>query len=89
MSAKILDGKELAKLIKDDITNRVTSIRTATGAVPQLSVILVGDDPASVSYVKSKGKASEKVGIDSKTYRLPESTQPAEVLKLLNELKTC
>lgn len=86
MSAKILDGKELAKLMQEDIRDRVAAIRAKTGSVPRLCVILVGENPASVSYVKSKGKSSEKVGIEAKTYRFPEAAQPAEVMKLLGDL---
>lgn len=81
-----INGKELAKKIKEEIAAQVPELVEKYGRAPHLAVILVGEDPASQSYVKSKGKDAEQVGYKSTTIRLPEETTEADLLKIINEL---
>lgn len=82
----VISGKELAKDIKNKIAEDVPVLVEKFGRAPHLAVILVGDDPASQSYVKSKGKDAEQVGYKSTTIRLPESTTEAELLDVIRGL---
>ena len=86
MSAKILDGKALAKTLKEELVVEVAEFIRNNGFVPKLDAILVGDDPASQVYVRNKQKACERVGIDSTLHRLPESTTEEELLDLIASL---
>ena len=83
---KVISGKDLAKRIKEEIAGEVPGLVEKYGRAPHLAVILVGEDPASMSYVKSKGKDAEQVGFKGTTIRLPESTSEAELLKLIADL---
>ncbi|WP_350344670.1 bifunctional methylenetetrahydrofolate dehydrogenase/methenyltetrahydrofolate cyclohydrolase FolD [Proteinivorax tanatarense] len=87
-SKKILDGKKLAKKIRGDVKNEIMEIKEKKGIVPGLSVIIVGDDPASSTYVAKKEKAAEKLGINSKIYRLPESTTESHLLSIIQRLNS-
>ena len=78
----ILDGKTLAASIREDLKTRVAKLP----ATPVLATILVGDDPASATYVKMKGKACESIGMDSRRIELPASTQTAALLRIIDEL---
>lgn len=80
---KIISGKDLARKIKEDIAARVPDLVKKYGRAPHLAVILVGEDPASQSYVKSKGKDAEQVGFRSTTIRLPEQTTEEELLGII------
>ena len=82
----IISGKDLAKKIKEDIAAHVPSLVEKYGRAPHLAVILVGEDPASQSYVKSKGKDAEQVGYKSTTIRLPEETSEEELLEVIGKL---
>ncbi|MDE6381344.1 MAG: bifunctional methylenetetrahydrofolate dehydrogenase/methenyltetrahydrofolate cyclohydrolase, partial [Muribaculaceae bacterium] len=82
----IISGKDLAAKIKQGIAEQVPALVEKYGRAPHLAVILVGDDPASQSYVKSKGKDAEQVGYKSTTIRLPEETTEAELLKTIADL---
>lgn len=82
----IISGKDLAKKIKEDIAAKVPSLVEKYGRAPHLAVILVGEDPASQSYVKSKGKDAEQVGFKSTTILMPEQTSEAELLAKIAEL---
>lgn len=82
----IIDGKDLAKKTKQEIAARVPSLIEKYGRAPHLAVILVGEDPASQSYVKSKGKDAEQVGYKSTTIRLAEDTPEEELLKIIDKL---
>jgi methylenetetrahydrofolate dehydrogenase (NADP+) / methenyltetrahydrofolate cyclohydrolase len=86
MSALILDGKTLAKSIEESLKGRVDAIIEKTGKVPILATILVGDDPASATYVKMKGNACLRVGMQSKKVTLPGSTTTGELLKVIDNL---
>lgn len=82
---KIIDGKQVAAKILDQVKDRVSQCQQ-DGLFPTLAVVLVGDDPASAIYVKNKEKACQKVGIRSLAYRLPAQTSQAELLTLLKQL---
>lgn len=82
----IISGKDLAKKIKEDIATQVPALVEKYGRAPHLAVILVGEDPASQSYVKSKGKDAEQVGYKSTTIRLPEETSEEELLEVIGKL---
>lgn len=84
MSAKIIDGKVVAASIRTGIAER-TSVLAKKGIVPGLGVILVGDDPASLSYVTAKEKACEENGLASYERKLPASTSQAELLAHIQE----
>jgi methylenetetrahydrofolate dehydrogenase (NADP+)/methenyltetrahydrofolate cyclohydrolase len=85
MCARLLEGKPLAKQIETEVAEEAGALR-AEGVIPNLTVVLVGDDPASKVYTSSKGKACERVGIDSTTLRLPASISQDALLKLIDEL---
>lgn len=74
MSALILDGKKLATLVEADLAERVATIKERTQQTPILATILVGDDPSSATYVKMKGNACRRVGMDSISVTLPSTT---------------
>lgn len=85
MTAKILDGKKLAADMREELRREVDDLRAA-GTVPGLGVILVGDDPASRSYVTAKEKACEEIGIFSDDNRLPADTTQADLLAAIGRL---
>ena len=85
MVAKILDGKQIAKDYRQGLQDQVEALK-AKGYTPKLSVILVGNDGASQSYVNSKKKAAEKIGMISEIVHLDEDTSEKDVLKELNRL---
>ncbi|MCG1901938.1 bifunctional methylenetetrahydrofolate dehydrogenase/methenyltetrahydrofolate cyclohydrolase FolD [Staphylococcus epidermidis] len=85
MVAKILDGRQIAKEYRQRLKNQVNDLKEY-GFTPKLSVILVGNDGASQSYVKSKKKAAEKIGMISEIIHLDESTSEEVVLSELNRL---
>ncbi len=86
MSALILDGKKLATLIEQDLSARVAALKARTGRTPILATILVGDDPASATYVKMKGNACRRVGMDSAQVVMPSTTTTEELLVRIREL---
>ncbi|HCZ8616495.1 TPA: bifunctional methylenetetrahydrofolate dehydrogenase/methenyltetrahydrofolate cyclohydrolase FolD [Staphylococcus aureus] len=85
MVAKILDGKQIAKDYRQGLQNQVEALKEK-GFTPKLSVILVGNDGASQSYVRSKKKAAEKIGMISEIVHLEETATEEEVLNELNRL---
>ena len=86
MSAKILDGKALAKTTEEELSVRVAKLKEKTGKTPILATILVGDDPASATYVKMKGNACARVGMESIRVHLPETTTTKELIAKIQEL---
>ena len=82
MGARIIDGKEVAREIRDEIRQRASRL-AEKGIVPGLGVILVGEDPASVSYVTGKEKACSENGLASFERRLPANADDEEVLALV------
>ena len=82
----ILDGKKVSKETEEILKIRVDKIKARKGTVPTLATILVGNDPASATYVKMKGNACERVGMNSLKIELPSSTSTEELLKEINKL---
>ncbi|SCU32468.1 Methenyltetrahydrofolate cyclohydrolase [Staphylococcus aureus] len=85
MVAKILDGKQIAKDYRQGLQDQVEALKEK-GFTPKLTVILVGNDGASQSYVRSKKKAAEKIGMISEIVHLEETATEEEVLNELNRL---
>ena len=83
--ATIIDGKELAKNIREGLKEEVKELKNAE-INPKLAVIMVGDDKASKVYVKNKSKACEDVGIEYEEYLLPSKTKMEELLELIEKL---
>ncbi len=87
MSALVLDGKTLAAQTEADLLARVGQIKAKSGGkTPILATILVGDDPASATYVKMKGNACRRVGMESLAVELPASTSTETLLAKIHEL---
>ena len=84
--ARIIDGKAFAEGLRTRIAAEVQQLTSRHGLQPGLAVVLVGEDPASQIYVRSKGEQTEQVGMKSITRRLPASTTQAELLAVLAEL---
>ncbi len=85
MSAVIIDGKQVAADVRADVAKKVAELKEK-GIAPCLAVILVGENPASVSYVTGKQKALAEVGMIDRSVKLPESTREEDLLKLIEEL---
>jgi methylenetetrahydrofolate dehydrogenase (NADP+)/methenyltetrahydrofolate cyclohydrolase len=85
MGAQIIDGTAIAGGIRGEVAGRAADLR-ARGRTAGLAAVLVGDDPASISYVTAKAKACEEAGIFSETFHLPAATTQAEVLALVERL---
>ncbi len=85
MTAKLIDGKAIAAEIRGELKSRVEKLR-ARGVVPRLAAVLVGDDPASASYVGTKEKTAAKMDIASEIIRLPATTTDAELRTLIRDL---
>ena len=82
----ILNGKDLAFQAEEDFKKRVSLIKNKSGIVPVLATILVGNDPASETYVKMKGNACERIGMKSIKVELPQETSTNDLLKTINSL---
>lgn len=85
MTAKIIDGKALAKKIQSQLTEKVAQLKSEHGIVPGLVVILVGDDPASQVYVRNKERSALAAGFTSKTVRLSDSISQEELLAIIEK----
>ena len=85
MSARLIDGVAHGRRIREEVAAEVRSL-AQRGLTPGLAVILVGDDPASAVYVRSKGKACEEAGMHSVTHHLPASTSQDELLHLIGTI---
>jgi methylenetetrahydrofolate dehydrogenase (NADP+) / methenyltetrahydrofolate cyclohydrolase len=86
MSARVIDGKEIAEGLRDKVAQRVAAIRTRHGIQPGLAVVLVGEDPASQIYVASKARLTVVAGMRSFEHRLPASASEAELIALVTRL---
>ncbi|HEX7656434.1 MAG TPA: bifunctional methylenetetrahydrofolate dehydrogenase/methenyltetrahydrofolate cyclohydrolase FolD [Sphingomonas sp.] len=86
MTAQIIDGKAFALALRERIAGEVDRFRTAARRKPGLAVVLVGEDPASSVYVRSKGKATVAAGMESFEHRLPADTGEAALLALVDTL---
>jgi methylenetetrahydrofolate dehydrogenase (NADP+)/methenyltetrahydrofolate cyclohydrolase len=83
--AKLIDGAAIGRLVRNDVAVEVARLK-ALGVIPGLSVVLVGEDPASAVYVRSKGKACEEAGMRGETIRLPADTSEAQLLDQVDAL---
>lgn len=86
MTAQLIDGKSIAKQLREDLRNEVAAFVAAGKRAPGLAVVLVGEDPASQVYVRNKHKACDDVGIKAFSYNLPATTTQEELSKLIADL---
>ena len=86
VTARMLDGKAVAKLIYEEIAAKVAVRVARGGSRPKLATVVVGDDPASLQYVRMKQKNARQVGIDSDDHRLPSTTTTEQLLELVERL---
>jgi len=85
MTAKIISGNQVAAEIREELKGRVANLKKK-GITPALAVVLVGEDPASISYVTAKAKGAEEIGMHEETIRLPATASEDEVLKTVDKL---
>jgi methylenetetrahydrofolate dehydrogenase (NADP+)/methenyltetrahydrofolate cyclohydrolase len=83
LTARIIDGKAIADKVQAEVAKQAAELREQSGVIPQLVAILVGDDPASASYVRGKKRACEQAGMKSTVHTLPASTSEQELLALV------
>ena len=88
MTARIIDGKEVAAKVHEEVAAGVAEFKTKHGTIPGLTVVLVGDDPASHSYVKGKERACEKIGIATETILRDSSITQEELLGIVEGLNS-
>ena len=88
MSAKIIDGKAFAAQIREQVAGHVAALKSQHQITPGLAVVLVGEDPASQVYVRSKGKQTTEVGMNSYEHKLDAGTSEANLLALIDQLNT-
>lgn len=86
MPAQLLDGKALAKQTEQELAQRVADLKARSGRTPILATVLVGDDPASATYVRMKGNACERIGMESVRVNLPSDTSTEQLLETIEEL---
>ena len=83
---KLINGKEIAQNLRNNLKLEIDSLKIKTGKVPGLAVVQVGNVAASSVYVKAKTKSAKEVGIDVFDHHLPEETTEEELLKIVNTL---
>jgi methylenetetrahydrofolate dehydrogenase (NADP+)/methenyltetrahydrofolate cyclohydrolase len=88
VTARIIDGKQVASKVHEEVAAGVAEFREQHGSVPGLTVVLIGDDPASHSYVKGKERACEKVGIRTDTIRHDASITQEELIEIIEGLNS-
>lgn len=86
MTARLIDGKAAAAALRSEVARQVDAFRAATGRAPGLAVVLVGEDPASAVYVRSKGRATLEAGMASFEHKLPAETTEQDLLSLVDRL---
>ena len=86
MDTQIIDGVRLANKIRLQISDKVKNLKEKTGVIPGLAVILVGNDPASNVYVKSKQKAAKDIGMNATDYLLSDTVNDSDVIELIHNL---
>lgn len=86
MTAQIIDGKAFAAKLRAQVAAQVTTLKDAHGITPGLAVVLVGEDPASQVYVRSKGKLTVEVGMNSYEHKLDATTSQEDLLALIDKL---
>ena len=82
----IIDGKEIARRVRERVAEEVKVLKARSGVTPGLTVVLVGDDPASAVYVASKGRACVEAGMKGDTIRMPATTTQAELVEVVQRL---
>ncbi len=82
----IIDGAGYAAALRERLAGHVAALKASSGLKPCLVVVIVGDDPASQVYVKSKGEMTQAIGMESRTVRLPDTTSEDELLRLIDDL---
>ncbi|WP_299755881.1 bifunctional methylenetetrahydrofolate dehydrogenase/methenyltetrahydrofolate cyclohydrolase FolD [uncultured Boseongicola sp.] len=88
MTATRIDGKAFAASVREKVTAHVATLKADHGLIPGLAVVLVGEDPASQVYVRSKGKLTQEVGMKSVEHKLGAETQEADLLSLIDALNS-
>jgi methylenetetrahydrofolate dehydrogenase (NADP+)/methenyltetrahydrofolate cyclohydrolase len=86
MTATVIDGKAFAAKVRGQVAEHVARLKEVHGITPGLAVVLVGEDPASQVYVRSKGKQTVEVGMNSYEHKLPADTAEADLLALIDQL---
>src|SRR3954452_1053296 len=86
MSARIIDGKAIAAELRGKVADEVRRLSTQHGLTPGLAAVIAGSDPASLSYVGSKSRATLEIGMRPVDHRLPESVSQAELMALVQKL---
>jgi methylenetetrahydrofolate dehydrogenase (NADP+)/methenyltetrahydrofolate cyclohydrolase len=86
MSAQIIDGKEFAANVRNQVAEHVVRLKADHGIIPGLAVVLVGEDPASQVYVHSKGKLTVEVGMNSVEHKLDVNTSETDLLAVVDQL---
>ena len=86
MAANIIDGKAFAATVREKVAGHVARLKEENGITPGLAVVLVGEDPASQVYVRSKGKQTVEVGMNSYEHKLEADTSEADLLALISRL---
>ena len=86
MTAEIIDGRRIAAIVREEVRLEVAHLRQETGTVPNLAVVMVGNDPASDVYVRTKERAARAVGIDTQTLRLGADATQDDVIDLVKGL---
>jgi methylenetetrahydrofolate dehydrogenase (NADP+)/methenyltetrahydrofolate cyclohydrolase len=86
MTARVLDGRAVARQIFDEVAQAVSARVAAGGSRPKLATVIVGDDPASVTYIELKQRNARRAGIESEDHRLPATTTTDELLSLISGL---
>lgn len=84
--ASVIDGRKTADELVDKVKVEAAKLKSATGTIPGIAVVIVGEDPASQVYVRSKGNKAEECGFKSVTHRLAENVSQEELLNLIDEL---
>ncbi|MHC4992129.1 MAG: tetrahydrofolate dehydrogenase/cyclohydrolase catalytic domain-containing protein, partial [Planctomycetota bacterium] len=84
--AKLIDGRKLAERLRAKAAEKVTAIREATGVIPSLATVLVGDDPASVMYTRMKRRRCKEVGIVPRRVELPLGTTTEQLIATISDL---
>jgi methylenetetrahydrofolate dehydrogenase (NADP+)/methenyltetrahydrofolate cyclohydrolase len=86
--ARVLDGRKLAETLRAGIADEISAFRKSGHDAPRLAAVLVGDNPASAVYVRSKARACAQAGIEAEVHRLPADASEADVLRLVEDLNS-
>jgi methylenetetrahydrofolate dehydrogenase (NADP+)/methenyltetrahydrofolate cyclohydrolase len=86
--AAVIDGNAISAKIRQELAVDIEAMKNTTGVVPGLAVVLVGDNPASLTYVRNKNKAARRIGMHSEQHTLPSTAGLSDVLELLSKLNS-